>query len=111
MPPSMAEGSSSSMHQVVPDEREWFTILTCINVAVESIPNFYIFRGKRFRRNYIQLCEQGATKAMSNKAWMTTCLFSACIDHFILALKNHTIVSLSFSSPPHHEWAQLPCDN
>jgi hypothetical protein len=43
-------------------------MLTCINAAGESIPNFYIFRGKRFRRNYIQFCEEGATMAMSSKA-------------------------------------------
>jgi hypothetical protein len=63
---------------------------------VRAFPNFYIFRGKRFRRNYIQLCEQGATMAMSNKAWLTACLFSAWIDHFILALKNHSTVSPFF---------------
>ena len=35
--------------------------------------------------------------AMSTKAWMTILsLFSAWIDHFILALKNHTSVSLTF---------------
>jgi hypothetical protein len=91
----LAKVGSRNVHQVVPDEREWLTVLTCINAAGESIPNFYIFRGKRFRRNYIQFCEQGATMAMSSKAWMTTCLFSAWIDHFIQALQNHTSVSVS----------------
>jgi hypothetical protein len=91
----LAKIGSHSVHQVIPDEREWLTVLTCINAAGESIPNFYIFRGKRFRRNYIQFCEQGSTMAMSTKAWMTTYLFAAWIDHFILALKNHSTVSLS----------------
>jgi hypothetical protein len=79
----LAKTGTRSVHQVVPDEWEWLTVLTCINAAGESIPNFYIFRGKRFRRNYIQFCEQGATMAMSSKAWMTAFLFSAWIDHFI----------------------------
>jgi hypothetical protein len=91
----LAKVGSHNVHQVVPDEREWLTVLTCINAAGESIPNFYIFRGKRFRRNYIQFCEQGATMAMSSKAWMTACLFLAWIDHFIQALQNHTTVSVS----------------
>jgi hypothetical protein len=47
----LAKIRSRNVHQVIPDEREWLTVLTCINVAGESIPNFYIFRGKRFRRN------------------------------------------------------------
>jgi hypothetical protein len=64
----LAKTGSCSVHQVIPDEREWLTVLTCINVVGQSIPSFYIFRGKRFRRNYIQHCEEGATMAMSNKA-------------------------------------------
>jgi hypothetical protein len=32
---------------------------------------------------------------MSTKAWMTACLFSTWFDHFTLALKNHTTVSMS----------------
>jgi hypothetical protein len=49
---------------------------------------------------------------MSNKAWMTTCLFLAWIDHFILALKNNSKCCFTlFSSAPHHGWAQLPCNN
>jgi hypothetical protein len=88
----LAKVGSQNVHQVVPDEQEWLTVLTCINSAGESIPNFYIFRGKRFRRNYIQFCEQGATMAMSSKVRMTACLFSAWIDHFIQALQNHSSV-------------------
>jgi hypothetical protein len=91
----LAKTGSRNVHQVVLDEREWLTVLTCINAAGESIPNFYIFRGKRFRRNYIYMCEQGATMAMSKKAWMTACLFSAWIDHFIVALRNHNSISLA----------------
>jgi hypothetical protein len=53
----LAKTGSRSVHQVVPDEREWLTVLICINAVGESIPNFYIFRGNRFRRNYIELCE------------------------------------------------------
>jgi hypothetical protein len=90
----LAKTGSRNVHQVIPDEREWLTVLTCINAAGESIPNFYIFCGKRFRRNYIHMCEQEATMAMSKKAWMTACLFSAWIDHFIVALKNHSSISL-----------------
>ena len=91
----LAKTGSRSVHQVIPDEREWLTVLTCINAAGQSIPSFYIFRGKRFRRNYIQHCEEGSTMAMSNKAWMTAFLFSAWIDHFILALQKNSEISMS----------------
>jgi hypothetical protein len=45
---------SQNAHQVVPNEWEWLMVLTCINVTDESIPNFYIFYGKIFKRNNIQ---------------------------------------------------------
>ena len=32
--------------------------------------------------------------AMPKKAWMTACLFTAWIDHFIVALKNHSSILL-----------------
>jgi hypothetical protein len=53
-----------SVHQTIPNKREWLTILTCINVSGQSIPNFYIFQDKRCRRNYIAKYEHGATMAM-----------------------------------------------
>ena len=42
-----------SVHTVVPNDHEWLTVLTCVNAAGWSIPGFYIFKGKRIRRNYI----------------------------------------------------------
>jgi hypothetical protein len=83
----LARQGCRSVHQVITDKHEWMTVLTCINANGQSVPNFYIFRGKRFRRNYVVHCEHGATMAMSKKAWMTAFLFSAWLDHFILALK------------------------
>ena len=47
----LAKVGSWNVHQVVPDECEWLIVLTCINATGESIPNFYIFGRKRFRRN------------------------------------------------------------
>lgn len=91
----LARTGARNMHQVVPDKREWLTVLTYINVASKNIPNFYIFHGKRFRRNYIHLCKHSATMAMSKKAWMIVWLFSAWINYFIQALKNQNSISLS----------------
>jgi hypothetical protein len=71
------------MHSVVPDQREWLSVLVCINAAGSSFPFFYIFRGKRFGQNYIQRCEAGATMAMQPRAWMTSYLFGAWVSRFI----------------------------
>jgi hypothetical protein len=84
------------VYEVIPDKREWLTVLTCINASSDNIPNFYIFCGKRFRKNYIHMCKQNTTMAMSKKAWMTTCLFSAWLDHFILALRKQSSIFVSF---------------
>jgi hypothetical protein len=59
------------------------SILTCINAIGQCIPSFYIFRGKRFLRNYIKNCTDGAAMAMQPKVWMTGFLFYCWIDHFL----------------------------
>ena len=76
-----------NVHSIVLNKWEWLFVLVCINVAGASIPSFYIFCGKRFRKNYIQKCELGATMAMQQKAWMTSYLFSEWISHFIKSIE------------------------
>ena len=88
-----AKKGSKTVHSLMPNEREWITVLSCINAGGESIPSFYIFEGKRRRENYIANCEAGASMAMQPHAWMTTELFSAWISHFIVALENRGGVS------------------
>ena len=88
-----AKRGSRSVHSVIPNEHEWLTVLTCINAAGESVPGFYIFKGKRIKRNYIIHCEDGATMAMQPEAWMTQFLFSNWITHFINCLSTRGGVS------------------
>jgi hypothetical protein len=71
------------VHSIIPDQREWLSVLVCMNAAGLATPSFYVFKGKRFRQNYIERCEPGATMAMQPRAWMTSYLFSAWISHFI----------------------------
>jgi hypothetical protein len=71
------------VQSIVPDQREWLSVLVCINAAGSIIPSFYIFRGKCFRQNYIQSCEPRATMAMQPWAWMISYLFSPWISRFI----------------------------
>ena len=78
-----AKRGSRVVHSIIPDEREWLSCLVYINAVDLSIPSFYIFCGRRFRRNYIEHCKAGATMAMQKKAWMTAYFFSAWISHFI----------------------------
>jgi hypothetical protein len=81
------------VHSIVPDQREWLSVLVCINAAGFSIPFFYIFRGKRFGQNYIQRCEPGATMAMQPRAWMTSYLFGAWVSRFIELVRESGSIS------------------
>jgi hypothetical protein len=56
------------MHLIFPNEHKWLFVLSCIIVEGDSIPNFYIFKGKQFRHNYIECCESGYTMAMQLRA-------------------------------------------
>jgi hypothetical protein len=38
-----------SVHSIIPKEREWLSVLVCVNAAGYHIPNFYIFCGKSFQ--------------------------------------------------------------
>ena len=89
----IARTGARRVHSIVPDQREWLSVLVCINAAGESIPGFYIFKGKRFGSNYIQRCEAGATMAMQPRAWMTSYLFSAWISHFIASISRIGTIS------------------
>ena len=60
----IARKGARHVHSIVPNQREWLSVLVCINASGTSIPSFYIFRGRRFQQNYIEKCEAGATMAM-----------------------------------------------
>jgi hypothetical protein len=79
----IARTGARRVHSIVPDQREWLSVLVCINAADVAIPSFYIFRGKRFGQNYIRHCKASATMAMQPRAWMTSYLFSAWMLRFI----------------------------
>ena len=79
----IAKKGSRAVHSIIHDQREWLLCLVYINAVGSSIPSFYIFCGKRFKRNYIEHCEVGATMAMQGRVWMIAYLFSAWILHFI----------------------------
>lgn len=83
----IARTGAKRVQSIVPNQREWLSVLVCVNAAGTAIPSFYIFRGKRFRQNYIQHCEAGATMAMQPRAWMTSYLFSAWISHFVASIQ------------------------
>jgi hypothetical protein len=67
----IARRGARRVHNIVPNQIEWLSILVCINAAGSSNPFFYIFHGKRFRQNYIEKCEAEATMAMQQREWMT----------------------------------------
>lgn len=89
----IARTGAKQVHSIVPNQREWLSVLVCMNAAGFAIPSFYIFRGRRFRQNYIQRCEAGATMAMQPRAWMTSYLFSAWISHFIECVRERHGIS------------------
>jgi hypothetical protein len=63
----LAKTGARSVHSIIPKEREWLSVLVCVNAAGFHIPNFYIFRGKSFQRDYIKQCEDNASMAMQRR--------------------------------------------
>ena len=79
----IARRGAHRVHTIIPDQREWLSVLVCINIVGLAIPSFSVFKRKRFRQNYIERCELRATMSMQPCAWMTSYLFSIWISHFI----------------------------
>jgi hypothetical protein len=46
------------VHSIVPDQREWLSVLVCINVVGIAIPSFYIFREKGLDRTTLNDVKQ-----------------------------------------------------
>jgi len=59
-----------------------------VNVAKTTLPRFYLFKGKRIRDDYIQLCKLGTCMAMQSKAWMTTSLFKKFLSFLKRSIPN-----------------------
>ena len=53
----LAQKGTRSIHSIISDSKEWVTILSSINAAGETIPNYYIFKDMRRKRYYISKCE------------------------------------------------------
>jgi hypothetical protein len=79
----MVVKGSRNVHSIILDSNEWLTVLSSINTARETIPNFYIFKDMRRKRNYIKKCEPFVTCAMQSNTWMNAYLFNNWMDHFI----------------------------
>jgi hypothetical protein len=63
----LAKRGLQSVHSIIPKEREWLSVLVCVNAAGYHIPTFYIFRSKTFQRDYIKKCEDNASMAIQSK--------------------------------------------
>ena len=70
----LARKDTRHVHTHIPNKREWLSVLTSINAARWSLLHFFIFKGKRRLKDYIQHCGVGSTIAMQEKGYMTSYL-------------------------------------
>jgi hypothetical protein len=91
----LAKTGAHNVHIITPNKREHISVLSCINAAGDSIPNFYIFKGKKFQRAHIAKCEAGARMGMQKNAWMTGHLFEKWLNHFVNHLEQRGGISPS----------------
>ena len=68
-------------------------MLTTINASGDSIPNYYIFKGIRPRRDYTLFCKDNATFGMQKKSWVDSYQFSKWMNHFLHILIEKGVLS------------------
>ena len=71
----MAWRGVKQVHSIAFDKRKLLLVLSCINIAVECLPIFKIFKDKHLRGNYIYMCETDACMAIGPNACMIVLLF------------------------------------
>ena len=65
------------------NNREWVSIMTCINAAGSHIPNLYNFKRKtKLQIDYIKHCEAGAVMTYLENGYMTAEIFLEWLVHF-----------------------------
>ena len=83
----LARNDIKNVHVQISNEREWLGILTSIDAIGSFIAYFFIFKGRRRFKDYIQLCGIGTTMAIQENDYVTSYLFFIRINHFIEQLK------------------------
>ena len=64
-------------------DREWMTILVCVNAMGYSVSNLYIFKSKgKKRMEHIEQCERNAKMAFQEKGWINEEIFCKWLDQF-----------------------------
>ena len=79
----IAKRGTRSIHTIVSNERQQLSILVAMNSASYTMPNYYVFKGKRPRQEYIFLCEDGACIGMQENGYMDAQNFSTWMSFFI----------------------------
>jgi len=79
----LARTSVKNVHIITLNEWEHLIVLSCINAARDNIPNYYVFKGKQYQKEYITRCKEGAQMGMQENAWMIGFLFDKWLNHFI----------------------------
>jgi hypothetical protein len=95
----LAKTSARSIHIITPNEREHISMLSCINAAGDSIPNYYVFKSKQYQRAYIAKCEVGARIGIQKNAWRIVHLFEKWRNHFAEHLEKRGGVSPTNQGP------------
>ena len=67
----------------MPNEIQWLLVLIAVNSARYTMPNYYVFKGKRPRQEYVFLCEDGACVGMPKNGYMDVQNFSTWMSFFI----------------------------
>ena len=78
-----AKRGTKNVHTIVPQEREWLSVLVVVSSVGGTMPSYYVFKGKRPNADFISLCENDACLGMQENAYMDAENFSKWMDFFI----------------------------
>ena len=91
----IAKRRTKNVYTIVPQNREWLSILVAINSAGGTMPSYYVFKGKRPNQDFISLCENGACLGMQENGYMDAKNFSRWMDFFLTYHESRGDLSLT----------------
>ena len=83
-PPNVIAPANSKPQSITSPRSTTVTLLGCINAIGNSLPPFFVFKGKRYNPDLMKGASTGAVGVMSESGWSNSTIFQQYLqDHFL----------------------------
>ena len=90
-PPNIIASVNSKPQSITSPRSTTTTVIGCVNAVGNSLPPFFVFKGKRFNPNLMKGASPGSNYAMSESGWSNGQIFKDYLEnHFLPNVRSRT---------------------